>query len=181
MMIRINRHKLAVLSGILCFFISCLSLYAVESTEYQVKGAMIMNFIRFVQWPEKTLDATDDRITIGIMGSNDFDNAFEPIDGRVVAGKSLTVKYIHSIYELSGCQVLFVSASERHRLKEILESVDHQPILTIGEVEDFTRLGGIIRFYFDQNHIRFAISRTAASRSPLKLSAKLYEIAKVVN
>ena len=54
------------------------------------------------------------------------------------------------------------------------------PVLTIGEEADFIQLGGIIRFYNEENHIRFEINQTAALKSNLKLSVKLLEVATAV-
>jgi len=151
-----------------------------EGTEYQIKGAMMVNFIKFVEWPEPFTGMDDGKITIGIFGKNNFENTLEAIDGRFIGEKQVSVRYITSLNQLAGCQVLFVGEAESHRSHQILQEVSGLPVLTIGENADFTLTGGIIRFYNEKEHIRFEINQTAAIKSNLKLSAKLLEIAAVI-
>lgn len=148
-----------------------------EGTEYQIKGAMMVNFIKFVEWPDSFTDIDNPKITIGIFGKNNFGNTLDAVEGRFVGGKQLSVRYVTSVKQLGDCQVLFISASESQRCNQILREIAGLPILTIGEGADFVRLGGIIRFYDENDHIRFEINQTAALHSNLKLSAKLLEIA----
>lgn len=156
-----------------------------EGTEYQIKGAMILNFIKFVQWPEKSPDQlndkTDTTVTIGIIGKDNFGNTLNQIEGRKIGNKQLSIRHIKSVSQLSDCQILFISESESHRTYQILREISEMPILTIGEDEDFIQLGGIIRFYDEKNHIRFEVNQTAALKSDLKLSVKLLEVAAAIH
>lgn len=166
---------------IMLFFISVRPLWALEGTEYQIKGAMMINFIKFVQWPEPFNGPSDTTITIGIIGENNFGNTLDQIEGRNIGEKQISIRRVYSINQLPGCHVLFIGASESHRSYQILREVAGTPVLTIGEDEDFIRLGGIIRFYNEKNHIRFEINQTAAQKSDLRLSAKLLEVAAAVH
>lgn len=165
---------------IILFFLLAGTGICLEGTEYQIKGAMIMNFIKFVEWPEPQSGADDGKITIGIIGKNNFSSTLDAVSGRVIGEKQLIIRYINSLGQIEGCRVLFVSASESHRCHQILQQVSGLPVLTIGEDPDFTRMGGIIRFYSEKDHIRFEINQTAAVKSNLKLSAKLLEIAGII-
>jgi hypothetical protein len=156
-----------------------------EGTEYQIKGAMMLNFIKFVQWPEKSPDQSIDKaaatIKIGIIGKDNFGNTLDQIEGKKIGNKQLSIRHIHAISQLSDCQILFISESESHRCYQILREVSGMPVLTIGENKDFIRLGGIIRFYNEKDHIRFEINQTAALKSNLKLSVKLLEVAAAIH
>ncbi len=104
----------------------------------------------------------------------------DQMHGRFIGDKQVTIRQIGFLSQISDCQVLFVCASESHRCDQILREAAGAPVLTIGEDEDFTRMGGIIRFYNEKNHIRFEINQTAALKSDLKLSAKLLEVAAAI-
>jgi uncharacterized protein DUF4154 len=159
--------------------------HCLEGKEYQIKGAMMLNFIKFVQWPEKppdqSIDIGEATLTIGIIGKDNFGNTLDQIEGRRIGNKQISIRRIKAVNQLSGCQVLFISESESHRCYEILREVSGMPVLTIGEDEDFIRLGGIIRFYNEKNHIRFEINQSAAQTSDLKLSVKLLEVATAIH
>jgi len=154
--------------------------HCLEGTEYQIKGAMMMNFIKFIEWPDQLTENTGNTITIGIIGKGIFGNTLDQINGRSIGDKKLSIRHIKSLNQLSACQVIFVCASESYRCYQILKEVSGEPILTIGEDEDFIRLGGIIRFYNEKSHIRFEINQTAALRSDLQLSVKLLEVAAAI-
>ncbi len=151
-----------------------------EGSEYQIKAAMMINFIKFVDWPEPA-DQPLESLTIGIIGQDGFGDILDSVEGRVVNGKPLKLRRFKSVQDLNQCQVLFVPASESYRIHEIIKFLNAAPVLTIGETEKFTRAGGIIRFYIEENHVRFEINKTAAAQSGLKISAKLMEIARVID
>jgi hypothetical protein len=153
---------------------------SLEGTEYQIKAAMMVNFIQFIDWPDDP-GRSGDLMTIGIIGADNFGPTLDAIEGRIVNGKQLKIRRFKSIQEISQCQILFVPESETSRINEIISSLRGTPVLTIGEAERFTQLGGIIRFYIEEKHVRFEINQTAAIQSKLKISAKLMEIAKIIN
>jgi hypothetical protein len=153
---------------------------SLEGMEYQIKAAMMINFIQFVDWPDAAGQA-EEFLTIGIFGEDKFGDTLNSIEGRIVSGRRLKLRRLNTIHELKQCQIVFIPESESHRTNEILKFLNGAPVLTIGESDQFTRMGGIIRFYLDRNHVRFEINKTAASHSKLKLSAKLMEVARVVD
>jgi hypothetical protein len=162
-------------------FIINAPLHSLEGTEYQIKAAMMVNFIQFVQWPEDDPDESADFLTIGIFGADNFGSILDSLNGRIVNEKQIKLLRINSTKELRQCQVVFVPESESNHTDEILAAVNGFPVLTIGETDRFIQQGGIIRFFIEQNHVRFEINRTAAYHSKLKISAKLMEIARVVD
>jgi len=184
-MIYSKSHKFLTFTGLIFFFLFSGTGFCAEGTEYQIKGAMMLNFIKFVQWPEKSPDQSIDTggstITIGIIGKDNFGNTLDQIEGRKIGNKQISIRRIKAVNQLSGCQVLFISESESHRCYEILRKVSGMPVLTIGEDEGFIQLGGIIRFYNKENHIRFEINQSAAQTSDLKLSVKLLEVATAIH
>jgi len=115
-----------------------------SNREYQIKGAFLYNFIKFVDWPEEKRPESDNTITIGIIGKDPFGNAFEPIKDKLVKGKKVIVKRFKGLVELekSGeknkseehqqidsikkCHLLFICSSEKTKLNETINMVkDH--------------------------------------------------------
>lgn len=54
------------------------------------------------------------------------------------------------------------------------------PILTVGETEQFVKDSGMIGFCIEENKIRFNINLEAAEKANLKISARLLMLAKTV-
>jgi hypothetical protein len=182
---RYIKNKYLIIFSMITLMVFCRTGLCKEGTEYQIKGAMMLNFIKFVQWPEKSPDQSIDKaaatIKIRIIGKDKFGNTLDQIEGKKIGNKQLSIRHIHAISQLSDCQILFISESESHRCYQILREVSGMPVLTIGENKDFIRLGGIIRFYNEKDHIRFEINQTAALKSNLKLSVKLLEVAAAIH
>jgi hypothetical protein len=76
---------------------------------------------------------------------------------------------------------VFVSASERGRLPEILSALGSKSVLTVSEVEEFAARGGVINFVLVDNRVRFEINPGAAKRSGLKISSELLRLGRIVD
>ena len=58
------------------------------------------------------------------------------------------------------------------------EGLKGASVLTVGDVEEFNSLGGMVRLLIENGKMRFAINLQAAEQARLKLSAKLLSLAK---
>jgi hypothetical protein len=52
------------------------------------------------------------------------------------------------------------------------------PVLTISEVEGFTKMGGIAQFFFENGQLRFDVQLASARRARLQISSKLLSLAR---
>jgi hypothetical protein len=152
-----------------------------ESVEYEVKAAFLYNFAKFVEWPVDALGDQEAPLCIGIVGEDPFGEVIDrSIKRQSVHSRLITVKRFEKPEDLEPCHILFIDYSDSKRLKETLEGVEGTPVLTVGESDRFTRLGGVIRFFIARNRVRFEINNDVAEQSGLKLSSKLLKVAKVV-
>ncbi len=150
-----------------------------DEAEYRVKAAYIYNFANFVTWPVTVL-AAGEPLEVCVLGDNPFGGALEPITSRTVAGRSLRLRYLERAESIEGCRVLFVGSSERYGLGHILEQARQRSVLTVGEIPDFALQGGVIGFVVRDGKVRLEINSRAARRASLKISAKLLEVATIV-
>jgi hypothetical protein len=154
---------------------------AASSLEYRVKAAFLYNFAKFIEWPPEAFSGPEAPYSICVLGQDPFREDLEAaVSDNLVQGRRLVVRRLPNVKEAPACHILFVASSERERLRAILEAVEGTPILTVGEDEDFTRLGGCLRFFLLENRVRFEINLPATDRAHLKLSAKLLSLARVL-
>jgi len=183
-----NKHRYAHLSLIrltglflTAVLITCslakLVVQAQSLSEYQVKAAFILNFARFVEWPP---DAFTDggSLVVGLVGDDPFGGALDQLNGSTVNGRHLVIRRLRATDNLRGCQILFVSSSERSRLGKIIDSVRGASVLTIGELPQFNQVGGAIRFIVQDSKVRFEINSGATGQARLKMSSKLLALSK---
>lgn len=160
---------------------SCLRAPAQESAsvEYKVKAAYLFNFAKFVEWPVGSFPAKDTPITLGLVGKDPFGSDLEKtFENKTIEGRALQIKRFAEGEDLRQCHILFICASERKSLPQIFEKLQGGSVLTVGEVEEFNALGGMISFITQENTIRFDIKDEAAARVGLKVSSKLLQVAK---
>ncbi len=151
-----------------------------SSREYQIKAAFIYNFIQFVEWPADAFQSDNTPITIGVLGTNPFGDALErAVGGKTIGGRSLRVVYFARVEDLGVCQILFVNASDPALLQATHDRIKDKSVLSIGECDQFPWSGGVIRFYDDDNKVRFEVNLEAAELARLKISSKLLRLAKI--
>lgn len=147
-------------------------------TESQVKAAFVANFVKFIEWPADSFRNNGGHIRVCVLGEDRSGRELERIAaGKTVDGHALEVVRVGPAERIRGCHVLFVAASQAGGLRDTLAQIRGTPVLTVGDGPEFTRQGGIIRFFMLDNRVRFEINPEAAAQSGLKISSKLLALA----
>ena len=148
------------------------------SREYQLKAAFIYNFAQFVEWPDKAFAKPDSPIVITVLGDNPFGNVLDQVTkGKQIRGRDIVVKYVQNPANVGQTQVLFVGAPHNQNAGEVLRGLSG--VLTIADTDNFMAAGGMIRFFSEDNKLRFEINTKATDKAGIKVSAKLLQLAKV--
>lgn len=156
-----------------------------DSSEYLIKAGFIYNFAKFVEWPSAAFAQTDSPIVIGVLGTDPFGSIIDRIvEDKKIGARGFVVKRLKwgkDLRDLKDCKILFVSASEKPHIDEILQMVKGLPILTVGETPGFAERGGIIRFTLEDNRVRFEVNVEAARQSELNISSRLLTLARIIS
>ena len=117
--------------------------YADQSpTEYQVKAAYLFNFLKFVEWPDDPAADPHGKWVIGFVGDSPIaDELARLVDGKNVLGRDLLVKKFQDADNLRGCNILFISESEKKRLPSILTALHGSSVLTVADMDNFIGVG----------------------------------------
>ena len=148
----------------------CSSVYSEDASKLKV--AFVFNFTKFVKWPNSVEEAGGE-LQICLLGAVDPD--FFQIDGRAIRNFTLKIRQLLPKDNLSECRMLFVSRSADIAL--VLEQVENQAILTVGEGREFVDEQGMIGLYVQESRIRFDINYERAKASQLNISSKLLQLA----
>jgi hypothetical protein len=150
-------------------------------SEYQVKAALIYNLAKFVEWPTSALPDSQPSIVLCILGQDPFGaNLQQTIAGKMVHGRALEMRRIREIGAAQGCHILFISSSERSRLPQILDAFQKRPVVTIGEMDQFAQLGGMVNLIIEENRVQFEINIDTAERAGLTISSRALKLARIV-
>jgi hypothetical protein len=146
-------------------------------TEPALKAAFILTFAKFTQWPDKGMAPSERRI-LCVLGDRAIGDALaRVVKGRLLAGHNMDVTQATAA-ELprASCHVLFVAGVSVTEAASLIEGLRDTPVLTISDVNGFTRVGGIAQLFFEQGHLRFTIHHEAAKRARLQLSSQLLKL-----
>ena len=155
--------------------------HAQVSKEYQLKAAFLYNFTKFVEWAPEHFKTAESPIVIGMLAKNPFGPELERIvQGRKVNGRELVIKTVGSPGDVLTIDLLFTAAGEEPALANLLDPAHAAGVLTVGESQRFTKLGGIITFTMEADKVRFEINQEMAEKARLKISSQLLKLAVVV-
>jgi hypothetical protein len=167
-------------SLLLCF--TAMPVYAALSniTEYEIKAAFLFNLAGFITWPENHFDG-DHAFHLCVLGHDPFGLVLDTlIAGQSINGYPLAIHRLRKIQNSKSCHILFISTSEKARLANTLAYLDKQAVLTVSDIPDFSRRGGMIEFFVQHNKVRLAINLDNLQASPLKASAQLLQVSEIV-
>ena len=154
-------------------------------SEFEIQAVYLVKFIQFVDWPASAFPAEDSPLVVGVLGSDPFGGALDDmVKGEVVKQHRVVVRRFRSLREYKDSkdvQVLYVSASEKSHLRNIVDSLRDRSVLTTSDLGDFSSQGGIVRFFIENKKVHFCINIDAAKRANLQISSKLLQLAEVVH
>lgn len=165
------------LAGVLCFGSwTALGADAAVSKEYQLKAAFLYNFTKFIEWPPQRFPDETSPFIIGVLERNPFGDELERVvKGRILNGRAIVVKLIHTAEEALTVHLLFVPSGLENRLPAAVWQ--NAAVVAVGESEAFAALGGTIVFTREADKVRFAINLESTERNGLKISAQLLKLA----
>jgi hypothetical protein len=158
-----------------------LTAQTIHAAEYQVKAVFLFNVAQFVEWPPQAFPDSVAPVVIGVLGNDPF-GAFldETVRGEQLGGRALEIRRYRRVEDLSDCQILFISQSERDRMNEIRARLRTQPILIVSDVDGFAEGGGMMGLFTDRKRVRIRINLQAVQAAGLTISSKLLRVADVV-
>ncbi len=147
---------------------------AEKDIEAKVKAAYLYHLTKFVDWPE----LPPNEVRICILGSEAVGSMMGDLANRMVRNRPLKIE-VDDISDPAQCQVLFIGRSEK-RLSELVKRLHGANVLTVSDLEDFARRGGMVGFFVDAGKLRLEINPGNARVGNLRISAKLLELARTV-
>lgn len=155
----------------------------VASREYRIKAAYIYQFGRYVEWPEKAFFNANSPFVIGVINDDPIADNLEQIARiKKIQGRPIQIRKFSSAKEIRACHILYLSTFIPVETQaEILHKVSRQGVLTVGDASGFIEGGGTIQFVIKDNKVLVYVARKAAEQDGLTISAKLLQVANVVD
>jgi hypothetical protein len=150
---------------------------AVPSQEYKLKAAFLVNFIRFITWPEAAFTADTNELRLCILGENPFGEDLQRAQVTEFNGRRLQVQTAGSEQELADCQMIYLNQAVASNAGETLKNLKDQPVVTVSDHQGFVELGGSIEFVTRDGRLAFIINQTGLRKLGITVSSAMLDLA----
>jgi hypothetical protein len=145
-----------------------------------LKSVFLFNFAQFVEWPVSAFPSADAPLVIGVLGVDPFGKALdEVLRNERARSRRILLQRFKQLSEIESCHILYISRSEANHLDEIFEDLQGKPVLTVAEIGDFARRGGMIEMITERK-VRLRVNLKAAKTAGMSISAKMLQLAEVI-
>ncbi|MFZ0131847.1 MAG: YfiR family protein [Desulfobacterales bacterium] len=148
-------------------------------TEYDVKTGFIYNFANFVSWPPAAFGDKSDELVLCFVSDSPAADALFKLNGQSIRGRKIKVVSYTQESCLDASHILYFATQDKNLIQKLIDLARERSILTIGETEGFSQMGGIINFFEEGNRLRFKINVDAAKRAGLTMSSQLLGSAQI--
>ena len=101
--------------------------------------------------------------------------------GKTINGRALVARQSEGPEGTARCDIAFIGAGEKKRMDELLDGFAGASVLSISDLDQFARRGGMIELARKADKFRFAVNIDAVTRNGLRISSKLLQLAEVLH
>jgi hypothetical protein len=149
--------------------------------EAKVKAAFVVNFSRFINWPDDSFASGDSPLLICTVGVDAIQDAFAGVEAKKVRGRSIALKRLQSLSEARDqCHIVYMGSLGGDQCKAYLEENKQLPVVSISGEEGFANDGGTIQFIKTEDRLSFKINNSEARKRHLSINASLLNLAEEV-
>ena len=146
----------------------------------RIQAAFIYKFTKFIQWPVQALDKSGGRFPVCVAGHGSMEEALREIEGQRVGDRPIVITGDFNPTAGQNCLILFVDRSESENWSILRKAMQGKAGLLIGDWPGFAASGGHIQFFMESDHVGFAINLKEVRASGLNISAKLLQLARII-
>lgn len=140
--------------------------------EYQTKGAFLVNFARFIEWPAEAFDGPASSIDFCVVGERwRYQDMQTTMENRQVANRPVRLR---ALGDTTNCHLLFVSGDvSPERFFRLLPDFT----VRVGEQQRFFERGGHINFHLHGARVHFSIATGVIQQQRFRMSSRLLDLA----
>jgi len=150
---------------------------AQDSLEYNVKAALLLNFARFIEWPESAFGDARTPISVCVFGGNPFGTSLErTLVGETVDERQLVARHVKSPADAASCHLLFVPSGAESHAETVLSQAGSYAV-TVGESRRFEDMGGAVNLILEEGRVRFNVNLRPVESRGVRISARMLQLA----
>ena len=170
-----------VLAGAIAVCALAPPIRAQRSLEYDVKAALLLNFARFIEWPESAFPGPRAPIQICVFAPSPFGDVLDrTLQSETVRERPISTRAVHNVAQSDGCHLLFIREGAETRGEALLYEAGTHTV-TVGESPRFEKMGGAVTFVVEGGRVRFNVNLRPVEERGVRISARMLHVASRVD
>jgi hypothetical protein len=112
-----------------------------------------------------------------VAGDNPFGTALNGVEAKKIGGRTARVVFVDSLKKVSQCHLVYVSASEKNDLDNLINRLGQKPVVTVSDLPGFIEAGGSIEFVPQEDRLGFIVNQSALKKRSVQVSSSLLNLA----
>lgn len=142
--------------------------------DYKFYTVFVYNFIKYVEWPEKS---TDKVIALYTKKPALIEEFVKMAKYKNTAAQKIIIKTFTSLDDLPQAHAIFVPSDKTTDLTLIRKKVTNKHVLIISEGSGNFQYGSNINLVMHKGRLNFEVSKTNLEKDGLQMSSKLMNLA----
>lgn len=181
-----SAFRIGKLLALLLLLFALVAANAEKWSPNALKVAFIINFTKFVSWPESDPGSAVQSERLFRIAVVDFEALRELLEdygeeALKAQGVQFEVFDPLTVGTNAECDILFINIADEEAIKAAIRLTSGSRILTIGQAKEFPEFGGMINFVPKGNKIGFEINLKAVEAADLVVSSHLIRLGQLVD
>jgi hypothetical protein len=149
--------------------------------KYTTHSQLLYKYTSYVTWPKLVVEGDIKNIDLCIIGDDTLQR-IDDLASRALQNKEVKINIRRNAEsgDLTSCNIAYISISKQDDYQNYIAKMAGFPILTVSEIPDFQKNGGIIGLQLKGTKVSFAVNLKNAETSNLKISADMLEGVEVI-
>lgn len=151
------------------------------NTEATLKATYLYQLINETTWPASAFESESAALEIAVVGDRGFFAVVSAVlQGEKSHNRPLRVRHITEPTEIGSAVVLFITASERKRQRDLISSLQNAKVLVVGDGDRFCDDGGMVGLTRVKDRIKLQVHANNLKAAGLRLSSQVLKLAEVI-
>lgn len=141
--------------------------------ETDMKADIIVNILRYVEWPNSVEMPGDAILSICVLGDDMLATSLERYHRMSLNGKKLVIEFLKKPRDIYHCNAVYVGYEMYDRIIPMLSSLAGKRIMSIADAADFHDQGGMIGVGVEGQNAKISINYSSVRFSGLIIRSRL--------
>jgi hypothetical protein len=179
-----NAQRVIVLAAFAILFLWLKPARADDTTqplqlyEEKIKAGLVYSFLKYTNWSAEALAKSNNKLLVCLLGHDEFDDDLYLMQGRTVQQYTIVISHIDSAADAGSCNMVFIHRNRENSLPELFKYLRGKYVLTVSDINQFSRRGGMVEFSTEDNHVGFSANYKTLNSAGFSIQGRLLKLAK---